>query len=879
MIQNVNDFCRVLTFKTARPNTFVLPSISPVMKYVFLFILALSSSLLVAQKPEIVRNIHPGAVGSKPSDFVSLDGKLYFIANDSTHGRELWVTDGTEKGTELVVDLYNGNTSSGIAHSVAFKDKLYFSANANDGKGAELYSSDGTATGTKLVKDIYLKGGSNIQEIVVAGDYLFFSATNGGNVNNASVERGQEPWYSDGTTNGTKRYADVYAGYRGSNPYNFVSVGASAFWLGDIPSRGEELYRGTGGRSLSTIEVRPGLFDSDVRHMTQVGQRLYFTADGGTFGMELYYTGPSGGATLVKDIVPGPGGSFPSELTDVNGLCYFACNDGSGSGTELWKSDGTQNGTELAVDVLAGPTSSNPTRITHVGNWIFFMAKTPSKGVEAYATDGTEEGTFFLKDINPGLLGPTIGEMMVVKNKLYFSASTMADGKELWVSDGTTSGTKMVMDINSGSASSDPHNFHFHNGVLYFSANNGKDGIELWKLEDPCNVLIAEIVNTETNFCEGSTITLEANKVLDVNYQWFKNDTLLVGDTLDTLRTNAEAIYKVLITDAINGCKVESNPVTVSEGKTPVGILESSAKGSKVCPGSEVTFNAKGGDAYIFKYNGTKAQEGKAKSWTAADVKDGDKVELIALLKGCKSKNVEEIEISAHEVDPVSIKTSSAADAECEGTEVTFTADEGFKNYAFYVDEEEKQSGDNTVFKHSGSITYGVKVLAEDDNGCLAEADVKIVVHEIPEKPFILSDGDRLYIEKTYAQYEWFLEGASVQLSSSKSYDATASGNYTVEVTTRNGCSNISDAFYLQHSHIDDGQVERVSVFPNPFTHQLLVQTGANVARVKLFDATGNLLQSTSYLVLNTASLPTGVYWVEVESVEGVVARQKVLKQ
>lgn len=827
----------------------------------------------------MVRNIHPGAKGAKPSDFVSLNGKLYFVANDSTHGRELWITDGSETGTQLVVDLYKGNASSDIYHSVAFKNKLYFSANSNDGKGTELYSSDGTASGTGLIKDIYLKGSSNIQEIVVAGDYLFFSASNGGDVNNATIERGQEPWYTDGTTIGTKRYADVYAGYKGSKPYNFVSIGASAFWLGDIPSRGEELYRGAGGRSLSTLEVRPGLFDSDVRHMTKVGQRLYFTADGGTFGTELYYAGPSGGATLVKDIVPGTGSSFPIELADVDGLCYFACNDGSGSGMELWKSDGTQNGTEMVVDVLSGPTSSSPTRIADVGNWVFFMAKTASKGVEAYATDGTEKGTFFLKDINPGLLGPTIGEMIVVKNRLYFSAGTLAKGKELWVSDGTTSGTKMVMDINSGSGSSNPHNFHFHDGILYFSANNGKDGIELWKFEDPCNVLTAEIVNAQTNICEGTAITLEANKIAGVNYQWFKNDTLLVGDTLDTLRTNVEAIYKVLLTDPLNGCKVESDPVSLTEGKRPVGILESSAKGNKVCPGSKVTFKAKGGDTYIFSYNGVKVQKGKTDSLVVAQVGPGDKAEVVVLLNGCPAEMDAEVEISTFDVDPVSINTSSATNAECEGTEVTFTADEGFNNYAFYVDDIEEQSSGNPLFKHAGSITYGVKVLAEDDNGCLAEGNVKIVVHEVPAKPAILSDGDRLYINKTYLKYQWFLEGTPLDNSNSKSYDATESGNYSIKITTRDDCSNTSDEFYLQHSDIEEGNAVDVDVFPNPFTNQLYVQTSTKVLATRLYDATGSLLMNSSHLVLNTVDLPAGMYWVEIESREGAIARQKVLKQ
>jgi len=43
-----------------------------------------------------------------------LNGKLYFNANDGVHGRELWATDGTEAGTQLVKDISPGRDSYGV---------------------------------------------------------------------------------------------------------------------------------------------------------------------------------------------------------------------------------------------------------------------------------------------------------------------------------------------------------------------------------------------------------------------------------------------------------------------------------------------------------------------------------------------------------------------------------------------------------------------------------------------------------------------------------------------------------------------------------------------------------------------------------------------
>ncbi len=49
------------------------------------------------------------------------------------------------------------------------------------------------------------------------------------------------------------------------------------------------------------------------------------------------------GTVLVKDIRAGSAGSDPRYLTNVNGTLYFRANDGA-NGVELWKSDGNFRG-------------------------------------------------------------------------------------------------------------------------------------------------------------------------------------------------------------------------------------------------------------------------------------------------------------------------------------------------------------------------------------------------------------------------------------------------------------------------------------------------------------------------------------------------------
>ncbi|MCX7049996.1 MAG: hypothetical protein NTX50_31495 [Candidatus Sumerlaeota bacterium] len=163
-------------------------------------------------------------------------------------------------------------------------------------------------------------------------------------------KKNKELWRSDGTTSGTRKV--------------LKSDGASIF------ATGLEKANGT----------------------------LFF-CDNEAFGNLWKIDSQTKLAVMVKNIKVDISDSGRRYLKGVNELLYFSASDAA-HGTEIWKSDGTEQGTVMVKDINSAPQSSSvPQVLTNCNGVLFFVAYNHiTPGPKLYRSDGTERGTIMLLD-------------------------------------------------------------------------------------------------------------------------------------------------------------------------------------------------------------------------------------------------------------------------------------------------------------------------------------------------------------------------------------------------------------------------------------------------------------------------------------------------
>ncbi len=504
------------------------------------------------------------------------DGKVYFTCTTNDYGTELWGTDGTPAGTKIVRDIYHDSWNGVTALSAPppatqeapdlrmFNGKMHFSANDST-HGTELWYSDGSASGTQMLIDIMVGRfrGCYFKENAVYNGKLYFAA-------DSNQYQGTEPWVTDGTAQGTFLLKDINPAFlqmtNSSNPRGFHQNFGLLFFFANTSNSTTLLFQ-TNGTTIGTVPVVTDTMPPNLQlsKAPAFKNKTFYLSNGNIWT----YDGSFPGMTLLS-----PPGMLPINTMEgsieYNGKIYFSAAD-TAHGSELWTTDGTTAGTTMFKDIFPGKNSSTCNNFTIHKGLLYFTA-TDTLGSEPWVTDGTPAGTHIVADVIPGNKGSNPHTYTSANDRLFFIGLNNFGFKFLYYSDGTDTGTHRLEP--PGASNDSTHNMGYkklgvlpmwagytiHDKSIYVYAKYDTTWYNLWKIEDTSTVDTGTSIRT-AGIAEELSVNIYPNP----------------AHTYLTIKTTASYKHGVVNIKDITGRVVQT--ATMQQGAATEIILDNIAPG------------------------------------------------------------------------------------------------------------------------------------------------------------------------------------------------------------------------------------------------------------------------------------------------------------
>jgi ELWxxDGT repeat protein len=204
----------------------------------------------------LVKDLNPGSWSGSPIEFCACGDRVFFLGRPDPTQQGIFVSDGTAAGTTYLGVRATGTLLSGAIRCVG--NRVFFAGDGGPVAGTELFVSDGTVAGTQMVADLVPTGSTYPHSITPAGNGVFFTS---------SQTAAGRLWYSDGTAAGTVPLclSELTPGYE---PNGLTMSHGHLFFRGSSPTHGLEIFRiatpgasttvlGPGGRpSFTRLRVR-----------------------------------------------------------------------------------------------------------------------------------------------------------------------------------------------------------------------------------------------------------------------------------------------------------------------------------------------------------------------------------------------------------------------------------------------------------------------------------------------------------------------------------------------------------------------------------------------------------------------------------------------
>ena len=516
---------------------------------------------------------------------------------------------------------------------------------------------------------------------------------------------------------------------------------------------------------------------------------------GGASSQTVTYTaGASGSVGLTLNVVE-PGGCHKSNLISVpivpltiptiaiSNVQTVTLTGGAGTFTLAFNGQSTSS---LAFNATAASVQSALNALSTIGGAGGSVGVTLSAGVYTVTFGGTLTGP------QPQLVAVGSGGATALSNASPICASTVGNQ-----ASGPAGAATYAWSITNGTITSATN----IQTITYTAGASGTVVLSL-TVTATCgggsvsaNVPINPLPPTPTitpggptTFCTGGSVTLTSSSAS--GNQWYLNGNPIGGATNQAFIVTASGDYTVIVTDVNNCVSVPSAITTVTVNPIPATPTVTLGGPTTFCAGGSVTLTSSSASGNQWYLNGNPIGGATNQAYIAAA--SGDYTVIVTLL-GCSSSASTITTVTVNPIPATPTITPGGPTTFCAGGSVTLTSSSASGNQ-WYLNGNPIGGAINQNYSATASGNYTVVVTSL---GCSSapSAITAVTVNPIPPTPTVTPGGpttfcagDSVMLTSSSATgNQWYVNGNPIGGATNQAYVATASGDYTVTVTTL-GC-------------------------------------------------------------------------------------------
>jgi len=187
--------------------------------------------------------------------------------------------------------------------------------------------------------------------------------------------------------------------------------------------------------------------------------------------------------------------------------------------------------------------------------------------------------------------------------------------------------------------------------------------------------------------------------------------------------------------------------------------------------------------------------------------------------------------------------------------------------------------GENYIFNDEGLNTTGTYTTTLTNSfGCDSLVTLNLTVNALPTIN-ITQTADEMNADPGFQTYQWFINGTILDGETGQTLIPLEDGEYYVEVTDQNGCTNTSNILTFINTATSTIPTSDVQIYPNPTTGLIKIE-GLEFEQLEIIDVYGQSLLKIDNLVpsIDINHLPNGAYIVRLQIGEQFVS-QVVIKK